>query len=167
MNFIKHFISICLPMKQCSRVGIPLEQSPFTYKGTTFGGGKRANDFKTLSLNETTHSLGLHVYPLEDEDFPIVWYLQVTDRCWWDFRTVITLLNVSDLNKILLEKNINIINTLTLSCSWSLIASFLGIDYWHLSAVIKQIHWIILNPTTWNLPSLHGRLRAPVTKQRS
>ena len=68
-------------MKQCSRVGIPLEQSPFTYKGTTFGGGKRANDFKTLSLNETTHSLGLHVYPLEDEDFPIVWYLQVTDRC--------------------------------------------------------------------------------------
>ena len=26
MNLIKHLISICLLMKQCSRVGIPLEQ---------------------------------------------------------------------------------------------------------------------------------------------
>ena len=33
------------------------------------------------SLNETTHSVGLHVYPLEDEHFPISWYLQVADRC--------------------------------------------------------------------------------------
>ena len=36
------------------------------------------NSFLTRNY---THSLGLHVYPLEDEDFPIFWYLQVTDRC--------------------------------------------------------------------------------------
>ena len=33
------------------------------------------------SLHETTHSVGLHVYPLEDEHFPLSWYLQVADRC--------------------------------------------------------------------------------------
>ena len=36
----------------------------FTYKGTTFGGGKRTNDSKTLSLKETTQTLWAYMFIL-------------------------------------------------------------------------------------------------------
>ena len=60
-------------------VGIPLEQ--------------------TIYLN----IVGLPVYPFEDQVFPIFKYLLVTDRCRWEFRTAITLLDLSNLNETLLE----------------------------------------------------------------
>ena len=64
-------------MKQCSRVGILVEQ-PFTWKAMTFGAAESATDFNCLSnsLNETKNSLAWNVYPFQGE----FRYLQVTDR---------------------------------------------------------------------------------------
>ena len=112
-----YFISICLLMKQCSRVGLPVEQ-PFTWWSCDFWCSRSATDFNCLSnsLNETKNSLAWNVYSFQGE----FRYLRVTDRWKWEFRTAITLLDFSDLSEILLENIINIIKTLSLalSCSW-------------------------------------------------
>ena len=43
--------------------------------------------FKTLPLNElSTYCLGQYVYPLENEDFSIIWYLEVADPCKWELQ---------------------------------------------------------------------------------
>ena len=44
-------------------------------------GSKSTVDRKTLSLNENAHSLGSNIYPLENEDFSVFWYLHVKDHC--------------------------------------------------------------------------------------
>ena len=99
-----YFILICFLTKQCSRVGIPLEQKPLKLYIYDSRFSRSTNDFKTLSLNETTHSLENHVYLLENEDFPMYWFLPIADRSWWEFRAAVTRLDFSDLNEILLEK---------------------------------------------------------------
>ena len=99
-----YFILICFLTKQCSRVGIPLEQKPLKLYIYDSRFSRSTNDFQTLSLNETTHSLENHVYLLENADFPMYWFLPIADRCWWKFRAAITRLDFSDLNEILLEK---------------------------------------------------------------
>ena len=99
-----YFILICFLTKQCSRVGIPLEQKPLKLYIYDSRFSRSTNDFKTLSLNETTQSLENHVYLLKNEDFPMCWFLPIADRCWWEFRAAITRLDFSDLYEILLEK---------------------------------------------------------------
>ena len=99
-----YLILICFLKKQCSRVGIPLEQKPLKLYIYDSRFSRSTNDFQTFSLNETTHSLENHVYLLENEDFRMYWFLPIADRCWWEFRAAITRLDFSDLNEILLEK---------------------------------------------------------------
>ena len=99
-----YLILICFLTKQCSRVGIPLEQKPLKLYIYDSRFSRSTNDFKTLSLNETKHSLENHVYLLENEDFPMYWFLPIADRCWWEFRAAITPLDFSGINEILLEK---------------------------------------------------------------
>ena len=134
-------------MKQCSRVGIPVEQ-PFTYIWLLVQ--PEHNWFYSLSnsLNETKNSLAQNFYLLQGEDFPIFWYLQVTDRWRWEFRTAITPLDFSDLDEMLLENIINTIKTLALSSSWTPITNSISFKRpWNwllttnqfLSAIMKQI----------------------------
>ena len=70
-------------MKQRSRVGIPLEQKPVYLLSYEFVGVRAQLTVKlSLSLNEKTLFWGYNVYPLENKDFSIFWYLQVTDHSW-------------------------------------------------------------------------------------
>ena len=73
--------------------------------------------FKTLFLNDPC--LGKFFYPLEDEGFPVFWYLQVAHHCRW----ATSRLDVFDLNKIFLKSKINNIKTEALLRTWKLIAN--------------------------------------------
>ena len=102
-----YFISICLLMKQCSRVGIPLEQKSLKLYIYDSRFSTSTNDFKTLSLNETTHFLeyiDLSSWKQRLSYILIYWFLPILDRCWWYFRAAITRLDFSDLKETLLEK---------------------------------------------------------------
>ena len=89
-----------------------MNRGQFTYEITIFDAVRAQLTVKTLSSNENTLSLGLNDYPVENEDFPIIWYLQVIDRCGWDSGTAITRLDISDLNEILLKNRVSNITTL-------------------------------------------------------
>ena len=157
-------------MKQCLQVGIPLEQRPVYLWNYDFWCSKSTIDCKTLSSNENTLSLGLNDYPLENEEFPIIWYLQVIDRCGWDAGTAITRLDISDLNEILLKSRVSNIKTLLYWAKEEAPShrnnrlqgpvpfKGLGNDCWHpyllLSTIIKQIQWIVRDPTSWKSHSL-------------
>ena len=66
-----YFILICFLTKQCSRVGIPLEQKPLKLYIYDSRFSRSTNVFQTLSLNETAHSLEYAAYLLENEEFPM------------------------------------------------------------------------------------------------
>ena len=161
-------------MKQCSRVGIPMEQ-PFTYIWLLVQPEHNWLNSLSNSLNETKNSLAQNFYLLQGEDFPIFWYLQVTDRWRWEFRTVITPLDFSDLNEILLENIINIIKTLALPSSWTPIYKLHFL--WKALELTADIH-INFCQLSWNRYSVpylesyvlkialvEGRLWLPITKQ--
>jgi len=157
-------------MKQCLQVGIPLEQRPVYPWNYDFWCSKSTTDCRTLSSNENTLSLGLNDYPVEKEDFPIIWYFQVIDRYGWDSGTAKTRLDISDLNEILLKNRVSNITTLLFwaigeapSHSNNRLQSpvpfkALGIVCWHLYlfllAIIKQIQWIVWDPMSWKRHSL-------------
>ena len=61
-------------MKQCSRVGIPLEQKPLKLYIYDSWCSTSTNDFEALSLIKL-RTLWIRKFPLENEDFSIYWYL--------------------------------------------------------------------------------------------
>ena len=150
---------------------MPLEQKPLKLYIYDSRFSRSTNDFKTLSLNETTHSLENHVYLFENEDFPIYWFLPTADRCWWEFRAAITRLDFSDLNEILLEKQSKYF-TIHWLCGTvgKLVADIISFkrpwnwlltsNQYQLSAIIKQILLLYVLKI-----ALFGRLWLPVTKQ--
>ena len=131
-------------MKQCSRVGIPVEQ-PFTYIWLLVQPKHNWLSFQFLKRNQEL--FGLECLSSPRRRLPIFWYLQVTDRWRWEFRTAITPLDFSDLDEMLLENIINTIKTLALSSSWTPITNSISFKRpWNwllttnqfLSAIMKQ-----------------------------
>ena len=98
-------------MKQCSRVGIPVEQ-PFTYKVMTFD---FYYSFQFLKRNQAL--FGLECSSSARRRLSHILILTGYRSLKMEFKTAITLLDVSDLNEIVLENIINITKTLALSRS--------------------------------------------------
>ena len=96
------FILICLLKRQCSRVGIPVEQKPVKLYIYDSRFSTSTKDFKTLPWTKPRSPWNIMFIFLRTKT--IYWFLPIADRCWWEFRTAITRLDFSYLNEILLEK---------------------------------------------------------------
>ena len=151
-----YFISICLLMKQCSRVGIPVEQ-PFTYKVMTFD---FYDSFQFLKRNQA-------FFGLSSVRRRLSYILILTG-----YKTAITLLDVSDLNEVVLENIILSKHWLCRSVENRSQTPFplkgLGIDCWNpinfcqLSSNRYSVHYL----ESYVLKiALLGRLWLPITKQ--